>query len=580
MYRVLARKWRPQTFQDVVGQDHIVKVLINALTHNRVAHGYIFSGLRGIGKTSLTRIFSCALNCEENSLGQKTCECSQCCQIREGRHMDVLEIDGASHNSVDDIREIEEASSFSPTVGRYKIYIIDEVHMLSRSAFNALLKTLEEPPDHVKFMMATTELEKIPDTIRSRCQVLSLRPLSYESVCQQCEKILLVEKRVFPQAVLNDIARLSEGSVRDSLSLLDQALCSLDDQTEDVDDFFRVLGIVSTTRLLELIEFLVQGRLDSFFCHLDEVLSSGVTPASFLSKMIFLTRQMMIRSSVGSENDHLLQVTAEEKDSIVRISSLLTEKEWVLWLQMMIKSEEQMKFISVENVVLEMLAVKLSRFRDLVFFKEQNFSSESQQTSFLSSDGVKKKLGRDSLGVSSQKSSSRSFKASSEKNSTHSFKTSSEKELTQNKEKPSQSVQSLQLQQDEKAVESQKKVLKDSSTEDSIKLLLMKAYQKEKPLLLGCLSKSVFVIKDQTVFIQVDSKRAFDYKTLSRDENLNFMSHFLKENFNYQLKIESIDLSKDLSFQSSLSLEQPVVSLQDSEEVVRLKSQLGAQIVS
>ena len=223
-YLVLARKWRPRRFAELVGQEHVVRALSNALESGRVHHAYLFTGTRGVGKTTIARIFAKSLNCE-TGVGADPCgECAVCTAVDAGRFVDLLEIDAASNTGVDDVREVIENAQYMPTCGRYKVYLIDEVHMLSKAAFNALLKTLEEPPEHVKFLLATTDPEKLPVTVLSRCLQFNLKRLSEEQIADQMRKILSAESIVFEDAAIQRLSHAADGSLRDGLSLLDQAI--------------------------------------------------------------------------------------------------------------------------------------------------------------------------------------------------------------------------------------------------------------------------------------------------------------------------------------------------------------------
>ncbi len=257
-YQVIARKWRPQTFDEIVGQDHVVRTLRNAITRNRIAHAYLLVGPRGTGKTSTARIFAKALNCSGGPKADFDPHDPICQAIAEGSCLDVIEIDGASNNGVEQVRELRDTVRYAPAQGRFKVYIIDEVHMLSAQAFNALLKTLEEPPAHVKFVFATTDVQKVLPTIISRCQRFDLKPITVELIVERLQKIALAEKIKVSAAALTSIARMADGGMRDAQSIFDQMIsfCGADISEIDVLD---VYGLVSAEKIAELAGALAAG---------------------------------------------------------------------------------------------------------------------------------------------------------------------------------------------------------------------------------------------------------------------------------------------------------------------------------
>ncbi len=295
-YVVLARKYRPQNFEDLLGQDALVQTLTNAIQNNRLHHAYILTGIRGVGKTTTARLIARALNCiGEDGKGGPTIHpcgvCDNCKAIAAGRHMDVMELDAASHTGVDDVRELLDSARYAPTNARYKIYIIDEVHMLSKGAFNALLKTLEEPPAHVKFIFATTEIRKVPVTILSRCQRFDLQRLSVETLTQLFTKILQNENIPAETEALDIIAKAADGSARDGLSLLDQAivLSNADIKTDVVK---KMLGLADRSQTLALFENLVKGNMETVLNSVSEQYVNGATPMIVLQDLINITHDM------------------------------------------------------------------------------------------------------------------------------------------------------------------------------------------------------------------------------------------------------------------------------------------------
>ncbi|MBT3307754.1 MAG: DNA polymerase III subunit gamma/tau, partial [Alphaproteobacteria bacterium] len=295
-YQVFARKYRPSTFADLVGQDAMVRTLTNAIQSDRLAQAYILTGVRGIGKTSTARIIARALNCiGEDGAGGPTAEpcgvCENCTAIAEDRHVDVLEMDAASRTGVDDIREVIDGVRYRPTSARFKIYIIDEVHMLSRHAFNALLKTLEEPPEHVKFVFATTEIRKVPVTVLSRCQRFDLRRVDMETLKAHFASIAETESAKVSDGALHLIARAADGSVRDGLSLLDQAISHADSGGEEIgeDEVRAMLGLADRSRSFELLESVMAGDVAPALDLLDQLYKEGADPLAVLEDLLEIT---------------------------------------------------------------------------------------------------------------------------------------------------------------------------------------------------------------------------------------------------------------------------------------------------
>jgi DNA polymerase-3 subunit gamma/tau len=304
-YQVLARKWRPQTFDDVVGQDHVVRTLKNAINRGRIAHAYLLVGPRGTGKTSLARIFAKALNCTGGPKADFDPADPAVVAIGEGSHLDVIEIDGASNNNVEQIRDLRDTVAYAPAQGKFKVYIIDEVHMLSVSAFNALLKTLEEPPAHVKFLFATTEVQKVLPTILSRCQRFDLKPISPEVIGARLRAIATAEKVKLDDAAIACIARLADGGMRDAQSILDQmiAFCGGEIAEADVLD---VYGLVSQAKVAELGAALAAGDHRKIIAVVDECDSAGRDLVRLLTDIQVLVRTVLLDSiSSGGKSSKL-----------------------------------------------------------------------------------------------------------------------------------------------------------------------------------------------------------------------------------------------------------------------------------
>ncbi|MBL6686178.1 MAG: DNA polymerase III subunit gamma/tau [Methylophilaceae bacterium] len=309
-YQVLARKWRPKSFADLVGQESTVQALSNALDQNRLHHAYLFNGTRGIGKTTLARILAKSLNCEKGTSSKPCQECNTCKEIDAGRYVDLIELDAASNTGVDDMRDLLENSQYAPSSGPFKIYIIDEVHMLSKSAFNAMLKTLEEPPEHIKFILATTEPNKVPITILSRCLQFNLKQMSSENITKHLEFILTKEKIKFDLDAINIIAKAASGSMRDALSILDQAIAYNQDKIE-VDKINQMLGTISNEILIRLLDAIAKQDGAGLISLTKEMNEKNISFESSLEDLARLIHELSLAKMIpnyfeGSDNKEIL----------------------------------------------------------------------------------------------------------------------------------------------------------------------------------------------------------------------------------------------------------------------------------
>lgn len=296
-YQVLARKWRPRTFQTMIGQEHVLRALMNALDKNRLHHAYLFTGTRGVGKTTVARIFAKSLNCEQGISATPCGKCSACLEIDEGRFVDLIEVDAASRTKVEDTRDLLDNVPYAPTRGRYKIYLIDEVHMLSGHSFNALLKTLEEPPEHVKFLLATTDPQKLPITILSRCLQFNLKPLSTEIISAYLKTLLIDEQMPFDEEALLRIAAAAQGSVRDALSLLDQAIAFTQGNI-NAQDIHVLLGTIEKNHIESLLQALAEADGQKLLQLSRQLFEQGMDFKQALEELISAFHQMAIAQVV------------------------------------------------------------------------------------------------------------------------------------------------------------------------------------------------------------------------------------------------------------------------------------------
>ncbi len=392
-YTVLARKYRSQTFDDLVGQDAVATTLKNAVIAGRVHHGYLFTGTRGVGKTSSARVLAKALNCQKFDAPTPTpcCECESCRSIAEGEDIDVIEIDAASNTGVDNIRDLRNNAAYRPARSRYKVYIIDEVHMLSTGAFNALLKTLEEPPDHVKFILATTEIQKVPATIVSRCQRFDFRSISVTAIAEHLKSILATESIQADDAVVRRIARLANGSMRDALSLLDQLLSFSGGAvtTEMLDD---VLPCPHDEIVAALIDEVAAGNAAGALERVEQSLSAGQTMERFCEVTIEHLRALMLFCVCGPKTE-LIDLPSSARDQLVKQCTLFDGATYVYMISLMEELRRAAKSSNVSRALLDAAVVRLAmaeKFSDVGTLIARLEGGGGQATSQDSGGSVKR----------------------------------------------------------------------------------------------------------------------------------------------------------------------------------------------
>ncbi len=363
-YQVSARKYRPGSFEDVVGQGHVVQTLVNAIATKRIAHAFLFSGTRGVGKTTVARILAKALNCEQGPTSTPCGQCPNCVEITQGTSVDVIEIDGASNTSVDDVREVRENVKFAPFRGGYRVYIIDEVHMLSTSAFNALLKTLEEPPAHVVFVFATTEIHKIPATILSRCQHYNFRRISGVEIAQRLRLVAQDEGISIEDRSLTALARASEGSMRDALSLLDQAV-AFGGKTVQHADLEMLLGAVPREFVERMISAIVAQDSPGAVRIISQVLDQGHDLRAYCSDLVEYLRNMLVAAVVSSEEDlaGLIEGAADERQRIRGHATSFTVEQLQDLFKTLSQAEDGLRMSAHPRYVLEVAAVRATTLR-------------------------------------------------------------------------------------------------------------------------------------------------------------------------------------------------------------------------
>lgn len=359
-YQVLARKWRPKTFADLVGQEHVVKALRNALDEGRLHHAYLLTGTRGVGKTTIARILAKSLNCENAVHGEPCGQCESCTQIDSGRYVDLLEIDAASNTGIDNIREVLENAQYAPTVGKYKVYIIDEVHMLSKSAFNAMLKTLEEPPEHVKFILATTDPHKVPITVLSRCLQFVLRNMTTQQVAEHLAHVLDRENVPYQPQALQLLGRAAAGSMRDALSLLDQAIAMGSGKVAE-QDVRQMIGAVDKQYLFELLEGIINQNGEALLEKAQEMSARAIGFDSALVELAMLLQRLALIQTIPSA----LANDDPERETLLRLSQVLSGEQIQLYYQCAIHGKQDLPLAPDEYAGFVMTLLRMLAFAPL-----------------------------------------------------------------------------------------------------------------------------------------------------------------------------------------------------------------------
>ncbi|MDC2973916.1 DNA polymerase III subunit gamma/tau [Candidatus Pelagibacter sp.] len=379
--QVLALKYRPQTFKDLIGHEEIATTIYNSIKNNSSANAYLFTGIRGIGKTTFARIVAKALNCEQALEGKCEKKCSHCESIADSNHIDVLEIDAASKTGVDDVRELIEFSRYPPTVAKFKIFIIDEVHMLSKQAFNALLKTLEEPPKYLKFIFATTEVKKIPITVISRCQRYDLSRVKSEELFVYLKDITIKEEKDVEDNAIKLIVKLSEGSVRDALSLLDRATISINENRLTFKDAQKIFGYVYRSSYIDLLEIIFSGDQEKIIDHYRKLYNSGIEPNLFLNDFLEMLYYIKNISHIENEGNNFTLNDNDHK-KITSLSKAIEPNDILLFWEFTLKTLKEINIVANPNLLIEMFLIQLA------YLKKKKVIENNKQNK-LSNDLIK-----------------------------------------------------------------------------------------------------------------------------------------------------------------------------------------------
>ena len=394
--KVLSLKYRPKTFSDLIGQDVMVETILNSIKINKLPNAYLFTGIRGVGKTTTARIVAKALNCKngiENLCKEKMCE--NCNSISNSNHIDCMEFDAASKTGVDDIRDLIEFSKYAPSVAKYKIFIIDELHMLSKQAFNALLKTLEEPPNYLKFIFATTEVKKIPITVLSRCQRFDLTRVKSELLLSFLKKIMLLEKGKVSEDALKLIVKISEGSVRDSLSLLDRALItqSIEQKELNLQGAQKIFGYFNKLHLIEIIKLILEGKESEVLLKFRKVSDLGIDPKVFLNDFLEII-YFMKNIKIFDKNEINFYLSDSESKLIEELSKQVSTETLVMYWQFALKALEELNIVSNQNLLIEMFLIRLIYLKKIPKLEELLTKFEEQKDEGVSSRIVEKPLNK------------------------------------------------------------------------------------------------------------------------------------------------------------------------------------------
>lgn len=378
-YKVLARKYRPSTFSDLLGQETLVQVIKNGIKNNKLPHAFIFTGVRGVGKTTTARLIARALNCVNVELAEPCGKCSHCKSITEDRHIDVIEMDAASQTGVDNIREIIESAKYKAVSGKYKVYIIDEVHMLSKSAFNALLKTLEEPPANLKFILATTEIRKVPETILSRCMRFDLNRINFDKLVLHLKNVSYKEQITCDDEAISLIAKTADGSVRDALSLLDQAISLSDGNNISIQSVKEMLGLFDYLKVIQLFMLVMKGQSSDVIDFTNKLYNDGADPTVIIQDLLDFIHLLTISKSSNKVLENSV-VSEEKRKKVLNILPQVTMSTLIYSWQILFKGLQEVQIAPVPIQACQMILIRLIYINDLPEIKEIISSIKDDET--------------------------------------------------------------------------------------------------------------------------------------------------------------------------------------------------------
>lgn len=529
MHKALYRVYRPKTFEDVVGQEHIVKTLKNQIRNSNIGHAYLFSGTRGTGKTSTAKIFARAVNCL-NSIDEEPCnECEICVDTLNDNIMDIVEIDAASNNSVDDIRELRESVKYTPSKAKYKVYIIDEVHMLSQGAFNALLKTLEEPPSYVIFILATTEPHKIPATILSRCQRFDFKRVSSKDIANRMAYICEKENIQAEEKALSLIARNSQGALRDALSILDQCM-SFGNEMIEYDDVIELLGTVNIDELFELSQAIIDENTKKTLQILNEFIIWGKDIRNLINDLIDHFRNLMV-CKVSKDLDEIISLPEESIERLKEQSKTININDLIRILNILSETQDSMKSSSNTRILAEVTMMKIA----------QPMFDESKESLIKRIENLEQIIESGNIKVVTVQNE-------------HESSSNNKNQKINNQEEKQDIIYEEVKSEDVKLVES------------SWKKIIQKIKDDKKPSIYALLKEvSSFYVKENSLFIIFNDNFSFARSRLSSEETIKYVEQVIREVLNRSFHLK-IYLKSEIA---NMNLEETSSKSDEGEEILK-----------